>query len=316
MSLAELPFLQALQPCQRILIAGAGGGFDVVAGVPLYEYLAAQGKQVFLASLSFSELPKAKGRKIGSYIMEVDRHSGGDSDYFPERYLSQWMAEGGEEVPVYCYKAVGPMVMLEIYQDLVKELKLDTLVLVDGGTDILMRGDEPALGTPMEDMCSLAAADMLELPYKFVVCLGFGVDVFHEVCHTYVLEAIADLTRQNQYLGAFSLLPDMPEFQALCQAVEYICDRTPGKESIVMTSVVAAGKGYFGDYHPTQRTEHSKLFLNPLMAMYFCFQLQGLAQRCLYLDYLKDKYGRWEVHRGICNFLSTIDSREWKRLPL
>ncbi|MFN8608341.1 MAG: DUF1152 domain-containing protein [Vulcanimicrobiota bacterium] len=310
------PFLEALEPCQRVLIAGAGGGFDVVAGVPLYEYLAARGKQVWLASLSFSELPKASGHKLGSYILEVDWRSGGEEDYFPERYLSEWFYRGGEEVCVYSYKAAGPMVMIEIFQDLTRHLKLDTLVLVDGGTDILMRGDEPSMGTPMEDLCSLAAADMLELPHKFVVSLGFGVDVFHEVCHHYVLEAIADLNRQGEYLGAISLTPDMPEFQAMAEAVEYICARTPGKESIVMTSVVAAGQGQFGDVHPTGRTADSKLFLNPLMSMYFCFRLGGLARRCLALDWVKDKYGRWEVHRGICNFLSTIHTREWKRLPL
>lgn len=312
----QVPFLEAMQPCQRVLIAGAGGGFDVVAGLPLYEYLAAEGKQVWLASLSFSELPKATGRKLGTYILEVDSRSGGDKDYFPERFLSQWFLQGGEEVPIYSYKAAGPMVMLEIFQDLVRELRLDTLVLVDGGTDILMRGDEPSMGTPMEDMCSLAAADMLDLRHKFVVSLGFGVDVFHEVCHHYVLEAIADLTRHGEYLGAISLTPKMPEFQAMAEAVDYICQRTPGKESIVMTSVVAAGQGKFGDFHPTERTSDSKLFLNPLMSMYFCFHLRGLARRCLVLDWLKDKYGRWEVHRGICNFLSTITPREWKRLPL
>lgn len=310
------PFLEALQPCRRVLIAGAGGGFDVVAGLPLYEYLRSQGKQVWLASLSFSELSQARGRKLGSQIVEVDADSGGDDDYFPERYLSEWLWAAGEAVPVYCYKAAGPQVMLETYQRLAEEFQLDTLVLVDGGTDILMRGDEPALGTPMEDMCSLAAADMLQIPHKFVVCLGFGVDVFHEVCHSYVLEAIADLNRHGEYLGTVSLTPDMPEFQALVEAVDYICARTPGKESIVMTSVVAAGQGHFGNFHPTHRTEASKLFLNPLMSMYFCFTLEGLARRCLYLDYLKDKYGRWEVHRGICNFLSTITPREWKRLPL
>lgn len=311
-----LSLLEALQPCQRILVAGAGGGFDVVAGLPLFEYLKSQGKQVWLASLSFSDLTRAQGRRLGSYILEVDADSGGDRDYFPERYLSEWFGTGGELVPIYSYKASGPLVMLEIFQRMVHEFQLDCLILVDGGTDILMRGDEPALGTPMEDMCSLAAADMLDLAHKFVVCLGFGVDVFHEVCHHYVLEAIADLNRHGDYLGAISLTGEMPEFQALLEAVDFLCTRTPGKESIVMTSVVTAGGGAFGNHHPTTRTEGSQLFLNPLMSMYFAFRLEGLARRCLYLDYLKDKYGRWEVHRGICNFLSTITPREWKRLPL
>jgi hypothetical protein len=34
-SLEENPILGRLNGCQRILIAGAGGGFDVFAGVPL-----------------------------------------------------------------------------------------------------------------------------------------------------------------------------------------------------------------------------------------------------------------------------------------
>lgn len=316
MPLHLVPFLQALEPCQRILLAGAGGGFDVVAAVPIYEYLRAQGKQPYLASLSFSELSRARGRMLNQNILEVLPEAGGDDEYFPERYLSQWYAERGLEVPVYSYKAAGPQVLLENFQKLQAEFGLDTIVLVDGGTDILMRGDEPALGTPLEDMCSLAAADMLEIPHKFLVNLGFGVDHFHEVCHYYVLEAVADLTRSGDFLGAFSLLPPMAEFGALRDSVQFICDRMPGKESIVMTSVVASGEGHFGDHHPTPRTQGSKLFLNALMSMYWCFQLSGVARRCLYLDYLKDKYGRWEVHRGICNFLFTVKSREWVQMPI
>ncbi len=47
---------------------------------------------------------------------------------------------------------------------------------MDGGTDILMRGDESGLGTPEEDMASLAAVHGLDVPEKIVVCAGFGVD--------------------------------------------------------------------------------------------------------------------------------------------
>ena len=312
----RLPFLEELKASRRVLLAGAGGGFDVVAGVPLVDYLRAQGKEVFLASLSFSELTKSKARSFGHNVVEVVPDCGGDEEYFPERYLSEWYAQRGQPTSVYSYKAAGPMVLLEIFQELLKRLEYDTLVLVDGGTDILMRGDEPALGTPLEDMCSLAAAGMLDVPRKFVLNLGFGVDVFHEVCHYYVMEAVADLTTTGDFLGAFSLMPHMPEFQALEQALQFIHERMPGRESIVMSSVVAAGQGKFGDHHPTPRTEGSTLFINALMSMYWCFRLEGLARRCLYLDYLKDKYGRWEVHRGICNFLSTVQSREWKQMPI
>jgi hypothetical protein len=39
-----LPFYSALEPSQRILIAGAGGGFDLFCGLPLYFALQAGGK--------------------------------------------------------------------------------------------------------------------------------------------------------------------------------------------------------------------------------------------------------------------------------
>ena len=55
-SLAVPPLLAALAPARRVLIAGAGGGFDVYAGLPLALALWHAGVQVHLASLSFSQL--------------------------------------------------------------------------------------------------------------------------------------------------------------------------------------------------------------------------------------------------------------------
>jgi hypothetical protein len=44
-TLGEPPLLTRLRPARRVLIAGAGGGFDVYAGVPLATALRAQGKR-------------------------------------------------------------------------------------------------------------------------------------------------------------------------------------------------------------------------------------------------------------------------------
>jgi hypothetical protein len=305
-----------LEGSERILLVGAGGGFDLLAGVPLFEHLIAHGKQPYYGSLSFSELAKARGQKLSSRLLEVRADAGGDDHYFPERYLSEWYALQSRDVPVYCFSPTGTQGVLEVYKDLVRHLQLDTIILVDGGTDSLMRGDEPGLGTPAEDMVSIAAADMLELPNKLMINLGFGVDAHHGVCHAYVLEAVADLTRTGDFLGAFSLLPGMPEFRALAESLDFICKRMPGMESIVCTSIVAAGEGCFGNHHPTTRTRGSELFLNPLMSMYWCFELAGVARRCLYLDYLKEKYSRWDIHRAINNYLYTVTPRPWLNIPL
>ena len=83
---------------------------------------------------------------------------------------------------------MGVVPVREAYLHLAQSLRLDAIVLVDGGTDILLRGDEQNLGTPAEDMTSLAAVAALDLPTRVVACVGFGIDGFHGVCHANWLE--------------------------------------------------------------------------------------------------------------------------------
>ena len=310
------PLLERLAPCRSIMLAGAGGGFDVFAGIPLFHHLRSQGKDVYLAGLSFSELKHAQGRRISRDTIEVLPDAGDCGDYFPEKYLSEWFAKKGEKVPIYCFSPKGAQNIKQIYIDLIRTFNADALVLVDGGTDSLMRGDEPGLGTPYEDMASIAAAHMTDISVKLLLNLGFGVDTFHGVCHALALEAIADLTARGAFLGALSLLPEMPELQALSDALEYVCGQMPGHESIVMTSVTAAAAGRFGDYHATDRTAGSRLFINPLMSMYWSFDLDAVARRCLYIDYIKNTYTPWDVIRAINNYRYTVKPREWMDIPL
>jgi hypothetical protein len=54
--LDELSLPSAIENSQRVLVAGAGGGFDVYAGLPIYERLRLLGKKVYLANLSFVSL--------------------------------------------------------------------------------------------------------------------------------------------------------------------------------------------------------------------------------------------------------------------
>ena len=56
MELAVPPLFEALAGARSILVAGAGGGFDVYAGLPLALALRAQGRTVHLGNLSFASL--------------------------------------------------------------------------------------------------------------------------------------------------------------------------------------------------------------------------------------------------------------------
>ncbi|GAB3153567.1 hypothetical protein GCM10027290_46570 [Micromonospora sonneratiae] len=55
-SLATPPLFAALGKARNVLIAGAGGGFDIYAGLPLAVALLDAGTRVHLANLSFTQL--------------------------------------------------------------------------------------------------------------------------------------------------------------------------------------------------------------------------------------------------------------------
>lgn len=313
----NLPFFSELERSQTILLAGAGGGYDIFCGLPLYFSLRSQGKKAYLANLSFSVLPPWEER-LSPCLLKVTADTPALRDYFPEKYLCQWFREReGEEIPIYCFDRSGVKPLLAAYQTLVELLAVDTVILVDGGTDSLMRGDEVGLGTPHEDIASIAAVNELEVARKMLVCLGFGVDSYHGVCHAHFLEAIAELTQNNGYLGMFSLLDDMPEVKKYRQATEAVFEKMPHQISIVSSSILSALAGHYGDYHATPRTRGSKLWINPLMPVYWCFQLERVAARVLYLEAIKETEEYWDLMEAIEAFRRQHPAvRPWENIPV
>jgi len=284
MSYLRVPFFQELEHAESILLAGAGGGFDIFCGLPLYFGLREMGKQVHLANLSFSRIAEASGRWLSPTLMEVTATTQGNPRYFPEKYLAAWFRSQGETVSVYCFEPTGVQPLLTAYQALVDELHVDAIILIDGGTDSLMRGDEPGLGTPQEDIASIVAVHQLSVARKLLVCLGFGVDRYHGVCHAYFLEAVSALIRSGGFLGTWSLTREMPEVQRYREATEAVLQAMPANPSIVATSILAALAGLFGDVHMTKRMTNSTLFVNALMTLYWCFSLDPVAERLLYRE--------------------------------
>jgi hypothetical protein len=290
-SLTEPPFFTRLRDARRVLVAGAGGGFDVYAGLPLALALRSAGKEVHLANLSFADLYGLDTDVwLEPDVAAIGPDTAARGDYFPERTLARWLEGQGLPATVYAFPQTGVRLLRAAYRALVDHLGgVDAVVLVDGGTDILMRGDEHGLGTPEEDMASLAAVNALEeIPQRLVACLGFGVDAHHGVNHSLVLENLAALDRDGAYLGTFSLPRESREGALYLDAVTHAQRSTPEYPSIVNGSVAAAVRGDFGDVRFTQRTKDSELFINPLMSLYFCVDAPGLARHNLYLDRLEN----------------------------
>jgi hypothetical protein len=314
--LAVPPLFAALADARSVLVAGAGGGFDVYAGLPLALALRAQGRVVHLANLSFTALELLDlDVWLAPGVAAVTARTPGLEDYFPERTLARWLRQQRQPDLVYAFPRTGVTPLREAYATLADQLRLDAIVLVDGGTDILMRGDEAGLGTPTEDMTSLVAVAGLDVPVKLVTCLGFGIDAYHGVRHTQVLENLAALDRDGAYLGALSIPSGSREAALYRDAVAHAQAATPLRPSIVNGQIAAASRGDFGDVRFTARTGGSTLFVNPLMAVYFSCTVDGLAARLLYRDDLEDTVHMAQVLARIERFRAGITPRAARPYP-
>lgn len=310
------PLLAALTGARSVLIAGAGGGFDVYAGLPLAFALQGAGVGVHLANLSFTELDRIDLEAwLAPEVAAITPAAAGPEEYFPERTLARWLAAHDRPATVHAFSRTGVRPLREAYRHLVDRLGIDAIVLVDGGTDILMRGDEAGLGTPEEDMVSLAAVAGLEVPVRLVTCLGFGIDAYHGVNHVQVLENLAALDREGAYLGALSIPGHSREAVLYREAVADAQAATPLRPSIVQGQIAAATRGASGDEQFTTRTAGSTLFVNPLMAIYFTVRLDALAKRNLYLDRLADTVDMHQVSTRIEEFRSGVSPRVPRAFP-
>jgi hypothetical protein len=151
---------------------------------------------------------------------------------------------------------------------------------------------------------------------KYLVCLGFGIDAHHGICHAHFLENVATLATDGAFLGAWSLLAESEEFQFYRDACEFAFERLPQQHSIVNTSIIAAALGEFGNVHRTKRTEGSSLFINPLMSLYWAFRLETVARRNLYLDQIREAASLDEVALIIERFRDSLPTtRPWTTIP-
>lgn len=296
--LDQVRLFRELQGAKRVLIAGAGGGFDVYAGLPLFAALRRRGCEVFLGNLTFTNLDPG-GTWPTEHCMEVTPESPGPDSYFPERSLARFLSARGCGTRIFAFDKTGVEPLRRSYAHLIKALQLDTIVLFDGGTDIMMFGDEHGLGTPTEDMTSLAAVHGVEIERAVLCCLGFGVDRYHGVRHTQFLENVAAMSRVDAFWGALSVTPDMEEAKLYVDAVDHAATETM-RHSIVNGSIADAMEGKYGDVHRyPSRTAGSQLWINPLMSLIWSFDLHQVADANLYLEGLEGTQGVWDVQLRI-----------------
>lgn len=310
-----IPFLQRLDSARHVLIAGVGGGFDVYAGVPIATYLLERGCSVVFANLSFSNLWDCGGERVDPNTWRIDANSK-EMPYFPEKWLAEWLVRRSCKAPVYAFAKTGVEPLRAAYRVLLEQHPVDLVVLVDGGTDSLIFGDEPGLGTVVEDAVSVIAACNAAPDRTLLAALGFGVDHFHGVSHYSFLENVARLTQAGGNLGGVSLVQGTSIADAFLDLVDYANQRQPQHRSIVCNSIASALRGEFGDFQATNRTSGTELFINPLMTQYWTFAAERVVEHMEFAAALAKTTTFAEASLKIEMHREWVEPRPRKPLPL
>jgi len=308
------PIVAALSNCRRVLLAGCGGGYDVLGALPLIHELRERGIETQLASLSFCYLDGLDGARRDpehQNLHSVDAAAASELKYCPEAWLADFLDRRfGPGHVVHCFEKTGVVPLAAAYQALVERHQLDAIVLIDGGIDALLRGDERSLGTPSEDLTSLAAVASLAVPTKILACVGLGAELRDGISHADVFERIAALTARGAFLGAGSLLAETAAGQLYLDAVEHVFGHQADlKRSHVHTVIRAACRGEFG-----ARGRH--VWLSPLMNMVWFFDAAAVADEHLFLPSIADTMTIWDVVARIEAIRGALELRSRSEIPL
>lgn len=228
----------------RVLLFGCGGGYDVYNGFFLYRELCRRGHKVHLANYSFADDLFRYADTVIVRVTGEEPRTKKNAAYFPEADLARFLRH-----PVYAVRLFGPDRVWPEMQALCDELQIDSLVLVDGGHDAMILGEETEWGSPLEDTSSLIVAFRLTVPSKFVVCVSAPTEGMD---WPLFLKNVAPLCTQWRP----TCTDDVGAFESLLDRLK------PQSRSIPNECILACLKGVRDEHHENPRLKE-RLFDNP-----------------------------------------------------
>jgi hypothetical protein len=290
----------------RFLICGAGGGFDVFAGLPLaYElgldncWFANYGNKKFGEVKQYSH-PYEKG-DFGTYSLEEIAKGDGNLELWGPGNgpgcKRSWDGDYPEEkvlpfITNDCFTITreGVLSTHNALQGIVSSFDIDSVIMVDGGVDSLMKGDEAEAGTVLEDIITLTAANLLRVPNKYLMCLGFGAETEENLNHYRVLENMAQIISKKGFLGSCSLTRDADAYKFYRQVTTSAWggDDYTDRVSHIHSRVIPSVDGHFGngEDHAMVQAADARVhgdsgndpFLSALSGIMWFFNLRQVVQ--------------------------------------
>ena len=205
-----------LRRARRPLVIGMGGGGDVVGALATAELVRLyDGADPVLGGLSWERRPydPVPGPRSAAEIIDAEELAPGillagpetrlrDRDvFFAESRMAEFLGQRTVLIDIND----GPAPVAAGLEQAIAALKCDLLVLVDVGGDVVARGDEPGLRSPLCDAVMLAAGARLSSRGQPVLLGIFGIGCDAELTPAEVLERVAEVAAAGGLCGARGL---------------------------------------------------------------------------------------------------------------
>ena len=168
--------LTELQESENILLVGAGGGFDVLATLPMYYSLVNQyDLDLNIANYSFTHFSSLK--ELNKTVPFEPQVQGATSamlaatDMFPEGYLSVYFKEGFQsDQTIWMFDRQQTIKSLtESYQRFIQHLGIDTVIVCGFGVRSIMRGNEERCGDMLHSTINVGALSRVQGVKKVLI---------------------------------------------------------------------------------------------------------------------------------------------------
>jgi len=211
-----------LRRSRRPLVLGMGGGGDVVGALATAEHMRLyDGAQPVLGGLSWERRPidPLPGPRRVQEIADGDELAAGillagpqtrvrdTGVLFAESRMAQFLGESTVLIDV----SVGPAAVAEGLAKAAATLGCDLIVFIDVGGDVLARGDEGGLRSPLCDAVMLAAAARLSDRGQAVLGGVFGTGCDGELTPDEVLARVSEVAQEGGLCGARGLTGPVAE---------------------------------------------------------------------------------------------------------
>jgi hypothetical protein len=211
-----------LRRARRPLVIGMGGGGDVVGALATAELgRLYDGTDPVLGGLTWERRPfdPVPGPRAADEITDAEELAPGvllagpdtrlrDRDvFFAESRMSEFLGQRTLLIDIND----GPAVVADGLEQAICALKCDLLVLVDVGGDVVARGDEPGLRSPLCDAVMLAAGGRLSRRGQPVLLGIFGIGCDAELTPSEVLLRVSEIAAAGGLCGARGLTGPVAE---------------------------------------------------------------------------------------------------------